>query len=500
MGDDVDVVIAGGGPAGCAVAAALAELGWSVMLVDAGVDRHKQLAGELLHPTGVQDLRTLGFGGVVDGWVARPVLGFAVLFHDPARTVVLPYGHGVTGLSLEHATLTEPLLEEAARRPGVTLYARARVTAVEHNDERGVRVRFAHEGAEHTVSARLLVAADGRASPVRRMLGIADHLTRISTMLGVTVDSACLPHPDHGHQFVGGPLYALAYAIQPGVARVMVDLPLGSTAQLLKGRPELLLAMPPGMRDEVGRALEQQPAPRMASNDDRLAETVRVGSAVLVGDAAGCCHPLTGSGMASCFHDARALQDAVRLHPGNLSRALECYAQARRPAQRTRVALASALYDACAGQDEGMRALRLGLLHYWEHSPRGARASMALLSSEESRMRVMAREYLCVVGHAFAAMPSSRGPRARLRSVAPLLRSVGPPLRAAMASAVEQVGSWWHRRVRRPVYTLARAGWVSPRRAFASSRYLRPRQSTSRDSLADSATPAPSRGSTAGTQ
>lgn len=467
---DVDVVIAGGGPAGCAVAAALNELGLSVMLLDAGVDRHKQLAGELLHPPGVRDLRALGFGDVVNAWTAQPVHGFAVRFHAPARTLLLPYGNGVTGLSLEHAALTVPLLESVARRPGVTVRTRARLTAVEHNDTHGVRVRFSHEGAEHTLSARLLVAADGRASPVRRMLGIAEHLTRISTMLGVTVDSACLPYPDHGHQFVGGPVHALAYAIQPGVARVMVDLPLGGTAQMLRAHPEYLLALPAQLRDEVRQALERQPTPRMASNDDRLSETVWMGSAVLVGDAAACCHPLTASGMASCFHDARALQEALHHHRGNIPRALEHYAHERRPAQRTRVALASALYSAFAGQDDGMRALRLGLLHYWRFSPRGARASMALLSSEEPRMRVMAREYLSVVGHAFAAMLSPSGPGGNLRSAAPLLRSAGPPLRSTVASAVEQMGSWLHRRVRRPVYTLARAGWASPRRAFASNR------------------------------
>ncbi|MGE6757810.1 FAD-dependent monooxygenase [Corallococcus interemptor] len=467
---DTEVVIAGGGPAGCAVAAALSDLGWSVLLLDAGVDRHKQLAGELLHPAGVRDLRAMGFGDVVDGWAAHPVKGFAVRFHAPARTLVLPYGRGCTGLSLEHAALTLPLLEAVSRRRNVTVHTRARVTAVEHNCERGVRLRYSHAGAEHTVHARLLVAADGRASPVRRMLGIAEHHQRLSTMLGVTVDSDCLTHPGHGHQFVGGAVHALAYTIQPGVARVMVDLPLGSTAQTLKERPELLLALPSRLREAVRRALEERPVVRMASNDDWLAETVWMGSAVLVGDAAACCHPLTASGMASAFHDARALQESLDRHPGHVARALEHYAHARRPAQRTRVALASALYSAFAGQDEGMHALRMGLLHYWEHSPGGARASMALLSSEEPRMRVMAREYLRVVLHAFAAMLSPNGPGGSLRSAAPLLRSAGPPLRGTVASAVEQVGSWLHRRVRRPVYTLARAGWASPRRAFASNR------------------------------
>ncbi|MBU8894150.1 FAD-dependent monooxygenase [Corallococcus sp. H22C18031201] len=467
---DVDAVIAGGGPAGCAAAAAMAGLGLSVMLVDAGVDRHKQLAGELLHPSGVEDLRALRFDAVVDHWVSQPVRGFAVRFHAPRHTVLLPYGRGVTGLSLEHASLTVPLLESVASRPGVTLIPKARVTAVEHNDATGVHVRFIHQGTEHTVRARLLVAADGRASPVRRMLGIPERLHRISTMLGVTVDSDSLPHPGYGHLFVGGPMHALAYAIQPGVARVMVDLPLGGNVSTLQARPELLGALPLELRAEVLRALEATPAPRLASNDDRLSGTVRVGSAVLVGDAAACCHPLTASGMASCFRDARALQDALRCHGTDIPLALEAYARARRPAQRTRVALASALYDAFSGQDEGMRALRRGLVRYWEHSPGGARTSMSLLAAEEPRMRVMAREYLRVVGHALTSLASPRQRSMPLRSAAPLLRSAGPPLKTAMESAVEQMGAWWHRCVQRPVYWLAKAGRAVPNRAFASSR------------------------------
>src|SRR5262249_9570181 len=62
---NVDVLIAGGGPAGCSAAAALSELGLRVLVADAGIDRTKQLAGELLHPSGVRDLERLGFGNLL---------------------------------------------------------------------------------------------------------------------------------------------------------------------------------------------------------------------------------------------------------------------------------------------------------------------------------------------------------------------------------------------------------------------------------------------------
>src|SRR5262249_42535463 len=56
-----DVLIAGAGPAGSCVAAALSAVGLRTLLVDAGVDRTKQLAGEFIHPPGALDLAALGF-------------------------------------------------------------------------------------------------------------------------------------------------------------------------------------------------------------------------------------------------------------------------------------------------------------------------------------------------------------------------------------------------------------------------------------------------------
>jgi hypothetical protein len=47
-----------------------------------------------------------------------------------------------------------------------------------------------------------------------------------------------------------------------------------------------------------------------------------------------------------------------------------------------------------------MRLVREGLLRYWKNSDRGRAASMALLSTHEGRMSVMARQYARVVGYA----------------------------------------------------------------------------------------------------
>jgi 2-polyprenyl-6-methoxyphenol hydroxylase-like FAD-dependent oxidoreductase len=458
---EVDVLVAGGGPAGSATAAALAQLGLRTLIADAGQDRRKQLAGELLHPAGVQDLVALGFSEVMQD--AAPVVGFATT--DGTHTALLPYAEGERGIGLEHHALVEPLFRVLAGRSGIDHRPRTRVTEVE-NGPRVVEATLVHQGRSERVRAQLLVAADGRASPLRRALGIQEEHERLSTMVGVLVDAALLPHPGRGHLFVGGPSPVLAYAISAEQARVMVDLPLGSTAERLRTEPANLSGLPEALRQAVLEALQREP-PLIASNDTRLPDTVVRGRAVLVGDAAGCCHPLSASGLSSAVRDARTLRDALGAHPQDLSRALGSYARARRPPNRTRIALASALYRAFSSQGTEMAALRSGLFRYWERTRDGARFSMALLSTRESRMSVMAREYVRVVRHGLIALgqgqvPGVRGAGPTLKAGSLLIASAVPHLRLAVAGAVEDRVPGW------PGHVPAAGEPLEPSRASAS--------------------------------
>ena len=145
-------------------------------------------------------------------------------------------------------------------------------------------------------------------------------------MIGVLVDRTLLPHSDRGHLFIGGPWPVLAYPISGEQARVMVDLPLGSTADRLRAEPQSLDGLPGALREGVLAALDREP-PLVASNETRIPEVVVKGRVVLVGDAAGCCHPLSASGMASAVRDARGLETALGDHPHDWTEALASYAR-----------------------------------------------------------------------------------------------------------------------------------------------------------------------------
>lgn len=443
-----DVVVVGAGTAGCAVAAALAALELEVLVVDAGMDRSKQLAGELMHPSGASDLRSLGFDDALRAAGAVPVTGFAVVdATEPAEatTCMLPYGPLGEGVAMEHGALVSALQASLTGRAHLTVWDSARVTAVPRNDAAGVAVDVIRaDGTEVRLSARLLVAADGRASRIRGLLGIEEENVRLSSMSGTLVDARHLPHPGYGHLFVGGPAPVLAYAISAEQARVMVDLPTGADPATPARETAYLRALPAGLRDAVIAALGES-RPLASANFTRLPKRVARGSAVLVGDSAGCCHPLSASGMSSCTRDALALQRALRASGGDVPSALARYALDRRGPQRTRLSLASALYRCFSESSPEMTALRQGIVRYWTRSPSGRDVSMALLSTRESRMWVMSLEYARVVGHSFVALARRLVSRAlplgtAVRASSGLIRSTLPHLREAARGVLEDAG------------------------------------------------------------
>ena len=116
--------------------------------------------------------------------------------------------------------------------------------------------------------------------------------------------------------------------------------------------------------------------------------------AALVGDAAGCSHPLTATGMTIALHDAETLAASVAKR-GLGDDALLAYQRGRNAFVRARETFAHALYEVFRGEEEGARVLRAGVFDYWRDE-RARRASMDILTGEESGMRALVAEYLRV--------------------------------------------------------------------------------------------------------
>lgn len=393
---DVDVVIAGGGIAGLAAAASLSEFGWSTLVVEPGQHAERRLAGELIHPPGMADLVELGLCEHQGLPGAVPISGFMVFPEKGGRTVELPYDvdpqTGQSAYALEHGAIRAALQAAVARLPHVALWNGARITDVDMPARADVaRVTVAAAGQKSSVVCRMVVGADGASSAIRRAAGIGHSRRDLSQISGYLVDAAALPATGFGNIFMTRNAPVLAYEIGDGKARVLFDHLFSSAETVAEHRREASALLPAGLRASVDDAVATQRGLSFVSADV-FVDTVGKGRLVLVGDAAGSCHPLTASGISVAIGDARRLRQALHDSGGDVARAIEIYARRRRASQRARRLLASALHEACGREDRATRLIRDGLIDYWERDPRGRKASIALLTMSDSRVIAVLRE------------------------------------------------------------------------------------------------------------
>jgi 2-polyprenyl-6-methoxyphenol hydroxylase-like FAD-dependent oxidoreductase len=416
--DDVaDVVIVGGGLSGCATAMALADGRRKIVILEARKGKNPRFNGELIHPTGVDVLDQLGFLPALTSSGAAQIVGFACMPSAEARRrsgqkeTLLPYreieGSRPYGLGIDHRDLVEVLRDGVWKRLRIEVRTGARVTNVVREAERVVGVQT----TEGVVRAPLVVACDGRHSKLRTLVGIDERARLISYTAAALLRDCPLPHPGHGHIFLGawGPIlaYPIAAPNDDGTetARACIDLPLemerGTDAVIAAIRESYLPHVDAGVAESLRRALDAGEL-EMAANYAIYTDECTVPGAALVGDACGCSHPLTATGMTVALHDVRQLSrafDGVNVYdPRAVDRALAQYQSARYRYVRARELLADALYEVFRGVDDGARAIQDGIFKYWNASSESRARSMALLSGHESRLPAFLREYLTVVG------------------------------------------------------------------------------------------------------
>ena len=175
------VVIAGGGMAGMATAVALGEAGIACLLVDPESPEARVAPGYDGRSSAIafgsqQALQTLGlWWGMAEA--AEPILDIRVSdgqIGKPAPPLFLHYDHRESGLDapfghiVENIAIRRALLARLADLPDVTVIAPARVVATSH---RASAIDISLDDGR-TVSASLLLAADGARSALRTAAGI----------------------------------------------------------------------------------------------------------------------------------------------------------------------------------------------------------------------------------------------------------------------------------------------------------------------------------------
>ena len=291
----LDVAVVGGGPAGLAVAAMAARRGLSVALLERAPLPHDKACGEGVMRPGLAVLAGLG---VLDGLPASEsgaIRGVRYVQEDgSALEGALP---GSGGLGIRRTALSSALLG-AARATGVDV--RDRTTLRSH---RRAASSILLETDAGELTARVLVAADGLHSPLRRAEGL-EVPARGGRRFGLRQHFVAAPWTDRVEVHLSPG--AEAYVTPCGPSRVGVAF-LWTDGQLAE-RPTIasLLARFPVLGGRLAASAPDSEArgagPFLQRARRRVAERF-----ALLGDAAGYVDAITGEGMSVALVCAEAL-------------------------------------------------------------------------------------------------------------------------------------------------------------------------------------------------
>src|SRR5712691_6129312 len=259
-------------------------------------------------------------GRVEDGgWLATPLAGMRIT--APDGTVVIgtyrtvgdwrPYREHA--MAIERARLDEALVERVRALP-IDFREHVRVTdvLVERGEVRGV-VAVDRDGRPARLRARLVIAADGRASVVAERLGLR-HGHRLKRMALVTYVSGLDGCRDYGEVFVDPPDYAIINPVAADRGNLSIVVPLAHAAPW-SGRLETFFTARAKHLQHLARRLAGARIVAPVGAMGPLAYEVdapRVGGVLLVGDAAGFVDPFTGEGIYAALRGAElAVETAV---------------------------------------------------------------------------------------------------------------------------------------------------------------------------------------------
>ncbi|MDX6239840.1 MAG: hypothetical protein QOG10_4655 [Kribbellaceae bacterium] len=279
----IDLLVAGGGPAGAATAIRAALAGLEVVVVEPRQAPVDKACGEGVAHNAVQYLARLGVEPA-----GRPFHGIRYL--DACRQVEARFRQG-PGLGVRRTVLQQALHDRLASL-GVPVLQR-RVEAISQNDQSVTAAG---------VTARYLAAADGLHSPIRRQLGLA-RSSGASVRRGLRRHYQVAPWTELVEVYWSALGEAYVTPVSDGLVGVAI-----LTSE--RGSYDSHLTAFPLLRRRLDQAVVATPVLGAGPLRQRVRGRV-AGRVLLVGDAAGYVDALTGEGIAVALRTSAELVRCV---------------------------------------------------------------------------------------------------------------------------------------------------------------------------------------------
>ncbi len=329
---EAQAIVVGGGPAGSAVAWALASQGIDVTVIDRARFPRDKPCAEYLSPQGSRILDAMGVLGAVEASGAAQLHGMRVrspdggLIHGEFAAQHGFSGFRDRGLALRRRHL-DPILQRAAQRAGARIVEGAMMESLIEKDGVTCGVRVRSEGTVHEWRSALVIGADGLRSGVARRLGLQARLpwprriafvAHFRDVAGIGAHGEM--HVEHdgylGLADVGHGETNVALVVPHSQAREAAGDAAGFLARWIARRPHLAPRF-----EMASRVSDVQVTGPFASH----ARRAHAPGAALVGDAADFFDPFTGEGIYAALRGGEMLGEyaTTAIRAGSPRRALD---------------------------------------------------------------------------------------------------------------------------------------------------------------------------------
>lgn len=273
-----DILVVGAGPAGSAAALAAAKQGAKVLMVE-----RRSTIGVPVQCAEYIPAMMMGKVNLGRRFVAQTIKGMKTFRPDAPETTMKAPGYII------HRDRFDQALAKAAEDSGVTIMTSTR--AVERQASGSVLLKKAH-GRPVKVQSQIIIGADGPHSTVGRWVGAVNR----NLLPGVQMTFALTQPLDHTEVYFSPDIYAGYGWLFPKAANANVGLGLkrgGRNTERIGSTLDNFVA-------ELKARKKIKGDPLTYAAGWIPAESVRTavhGTTVLVGDAAGHTHPITGAGI-----------------------------------------------------------------------------------------------------------------------------------------------------------------------------------------------------------
>jgi len=323
---DTDVLIVGGGPAGCIAGILLAREGIQASILEKNPPGHRKICGDLLGSRSLQFLDGLNIGWTTKQAEGLPIEGIQVFDEKGLKSVAYlekKPGKDPVGITLRR-DLLDRYLQEQAEASGCNLLHGVKFREFVGREKNALLCRASADGADHLFRAKLVLGADGVQSATARAAGLFERRPEVM-LLAVRGYYRNVERLRNTIE-----LYPLLN-LQPGYAwiipltRDLANIGLGVRADVCRRdrvrlQKELVrfISEHPDLAPRMEKARPEGPVQGWPLTAYGSVQRLSGPHMLFLGDAGGFIDPLSGEGVFGAMQSAWIAVDVVReaLHQG----------------------------------------------------------------------------------------------------------------------------------------------------------------------------------------